>query len=109
MILSATPSTWDYLDTMFSLVALAGFFAYAYKKKLLSAKFWKFWLVIFILWDLTYNLIISYHLGLAQQLGPDHRAATLNEMLFGLVFLIPEYVALYLLGFKSQGIWNKSS
>ncbi|HQS60035.1 MAG: hypothetical protein B7Y56_15980 [Gallionellales bacterium 35-53-114] len=105
--MSALPNIWDYLDLIFSSISLAGVFAYSYKKRLLSARFWKFWLVAFLLWDITYNLIISHYLGLAQQLGPEHGVTTFNEMLFAWLFFIPKYVALYLLGYKSTSLWNK--
>lgn len=107
MILNATPSIWDYLDTIFTIIALAGLFAYIHKKKLLTAKFWKYWLIFCVLWDITYNLIISYYLGLAQQLGPGHGATSFNGVLFNWAFFMPEYFALYLLGYKSESLWNK--
>ncbi|MGZ4851006.1 MAG: hypothetical protein ACXV2C_06475, partial [Candidatus Bathyarchaeia archaeon] len=108
MILGASPAVWDILDLIFSFIALTGVFAYGYKKKLLSAKFWKYWLVAIILWDVIYNVILTNYLGLAQQIDTGNGVSPLVETLSGWILVIPEYIALYLLAFRSNGLWKHS-
>lgn len=106
-ILMAMPSVWDFIDPIFSLIALAGVFAYGYKKKLFSANFWRIWLLVIISWDLTYNILLTDYLGVAQQLRSITEEETFYEELFSWVLIIPEYIALYLLGFKSVALWRQ--
>jgi len=108
MILGTSTAVWDILDLIFSSTALAGVFAYGYKKKFLSAKFWKYWLVAIILWDVIYNVILTSYLGLAQQINTENGVSSLVETLLAWILIIPEYIALYLLVFRSNGLWKHS-
>lgn len=81
---------WDVLDLLISSFALMGFFLYAYKKRFLSARFWKSYFLIYIIWDFTYNFLIL----------PKIEGKFEPFNLVGLVFVIPVYIALYLYAFK---------
>ena len=107
MILTTSPTFWDILDPIVSFVALAGVFAYAYKKKIFSANFWKTWFVVIIIWDLTYNIVLTEYLGVAQDIGSSLEEGTPIDHILSILIIIPEYIALYLLGVKSPDIWNK--
>jgi len=48
---------WDILWLLMISWALVGLYFFSYKKAFLSHSFWKSFFVIYILWDLTFNLI----------------------------------------------------
>jgi hypothetical protein len=83
--------TWGIIDLVMSSGALAGLFLYGYKKKLFAPIFWKTYFVVFIVWDISYNLIIE----------PKSRGEAFETItLLGFLFVIPIYIALYLYAFK---------
>lgn len=108
MIFTGQPAIWDLIDVLISAPALLGFFAYSFRKPLFNQKFWKCWFVIFIVWDVVYNLIITEYLGLAQQYEGSEES-TITEMLIGYIIFLPEYIALYLLAFKADHIWGNKT
>jgi hypothetical protein len=83
--------TWKFVDLAMSSGSLAALFLYAYRKKLFAPLFWKVYFVVFIVWDLSYNLIIE-----PKAKGEAFQATTL----LGFLFIAPIYVALYLYAFK---------
>jgi hypothetical protein len=87
-----------YLDLIVTINGLAGLFAYAYKMKLVSANFWKVCFVLNVMWDLIYNTILQINTS----------ASLVEELVvaLGVALLLPTYVALYLLGFKSVNLWK---
>lgn len=52
--------------------------------------------------------ILTHHLNIAQQLGPEMGESTLSEMMFGFICFLPEYIALYLLSYKSEDLWTQT-
>lgn len=104
-IFTGAPSIWDVFDIIISLAAITGLFAYAYKKKVLTAKFWSITFLVIIAWDLTYNLVLSEYLGVAQNISGSRDASPI-QTLVGLALVMPEYIALYLLAFKSDTLWK---
>ena len=105
-IFMGMPSIWDLLDSFISLVAITGLFSYAYKKRILTPKFWSIVFVTIIAWDFTYNLILTDYLGVAQQIEQDYKSSIATK-LASLALVIPEYIALYLLAFNSDLLWKK--
>ena len=79
------------VDLIISIPSLAGFFLFAYKKILLTAKFWQTYLIIYVFWDCFFNLI----------LGPriDPNFSWVNSFI-GFVLIFPMWIALYLYAFK---------
>ena len=66
-------------------------FLYGYKKKLFVPIFWKAYFLVFIVWDISYNLIIE----------PKSKGEAFEAIaLVGFLFVIPIYIALYLYAFK---------
>jgi hypothetical protein len=100
------PSIWDLLDSIISLVAITGLFSYAYKKRMLAPRFWTVVFITIIAWDFTYNLILTDYLGVAQQIVQDYESSIATKLV-GLALVIPEYIALYLLAFKSDSLWKQ--
>lgn len=90
-----------YLDLPISVIALVGLYGYAFRKRIVHPNFWKVWLVVIVLWDMFYNLVLSgwTHLEL-----PDMAVFFLA---YGI--LLPEYFALYMYGFRSEELWQKTA
>jgi hypothetical protein len=78
-------------DILISFMSLVGLFCFAYKKKWLRASFWKVYFYIFLVWDLSFNLIIGPYMG------SDY---SLISALIGLGISVPLYIGLYLYAFK---------
>ena len=106
ILFTYAPTIWEVIDLIISTVALVGLYLYAYKKKLLNPKFWASWLSLLITWDLIYNLLLSEYLGIAQKFEGSEEG-TITELVISWLFILPEYIALYLLSFKSENLWKK--
>ena len=94
----SAPAIYNYLDIPISLIALIGLYGYAFKKPIGHYNFWKIWLVAVVLWDISFNLVL-----------PGRTVADPLNMAFFLIWsaiILPEYVALYLYGFRSQPLWH---
>jgi hypothetical protein len=98
-----SPVFWDYVDFPISAIAMAGVFCFAYKIKFLSLSFWKVWLFVIISWDLTYNILFTKILGVAQETEKDSSGLLLTIAIWLLVLL--KYAALYFYSHRSSGIW----
>jgi hypothetical protein len=93
---------FDYADIIISLIALLGLFGYSFQRKIYARKLWSTWFIVIIIWDVVHNMFITKLLGLAQnniQFG-------LAEYLLGMLIVLPEYIALYLYGYKSTDLWK---
>lgn len=95
-IFSESAKIQDILDIPVSLVALVGLFGYAYKKKIGKRKFWQFWLLLLITWDILYNFFLKKY--------PDIPAGWLAA---GYLLFLPEYIALYKYSFTQRFQWNQ--
>jgi len=85
---------WDIIAVAVYAVALAGVFAYAWQKEVLSASFWRGFLPVLVVWTVAHEYIlpISPQMAEAMSLGvlPRPLAATLN-----LIIDIPLFLAIY--------------
>jgi len=79
------------LVLIISIPSLVGFFLYAYKKSLFTAKFWRFYFIIYIFWDLYFNLMI---------LPGVESNYSWPETFIGFLLISPMWIALYLYAFK---------
>ncbi len=104
-ILVSSPALVDFIDIPISIVAWLGLFAFAYRKRLAVAKFWQAWFFVIVIWDIVYNGYFHLYLGIGQQID-GVGSVEAREVLFSLILLTPEYVALYLYGYKRTGIWT---
>ncbi len=80
-------SYWDIIDLPVLICAFVGLFSYAYKKKIFNKIFWKSFLPIYIIWDLTYNLVLSP--------GYSEEPTEIIYILIGFIIIVPLYIALY--------------
>ena len=101
LIFTGSPVIWDYIDTIESTFVLVGLSAYAFKKQIGTPQLWKYLLFVFIGWDITYNLVLSSYLGVAQQVTVENASISNIEVLIGWVIIFPAYYAIYKLGFAS--------
>lgn len=90
-IFSETAKIPDFLDIPISLVALVGLFGYAYNKKIGKRRFWQFWLLLLIPWDILYNFFLAKHPDVPKIL-----------VVVGIVLFLPEYIALYRYSFTRR-------
>ncbi len=80
-------SYWEIIDLPVLICALVGLFSYAYKKRIFNKIFWKSFLPIYIIWDLTYNLVLS----------PEYSEEPIETIviLIGLIIALLLYIALF--------------
>jgi hypothetical protein len=95
---------YDMMDLPFSLMALAGLFGYAYRRRIAHPRFWMIYFFVQIGWDLFY--ISSKPFAL-----PDSGSLTeFNiSLFFSCLLVAPFYMGLYNYAFRSTGLWNQSS
>jgi hypothetical protein len=93
---------FDYLDIPVSFISVAGLFGYAYKKRIVHYDFWKIWLIVLIGWDIVYNYFLAGWIKIEE--AP--MSSVLIDNMWGLSIFIPEYIALYLYGFRSKRLWE---
>lgn len=92
----------DVLDTIsyaISALSLVGVFGYAYSKPLLQPRLWQLWLPIALLADIYF---FGYEV-LYPEL--DEPMSAVAVIVFYAIFAVPQYVALYLYGFRSKELW----
>ena len=63
-------------------------------------------LITIIVWDIIYNVLLAEYLDVAQQISQDIET-NLVDIILGYLLIIPEYIALYLLAYKSEALWKK--
>lgn len=85
------------------ILSLAGVFGYAYSRALLHKRFWQVWLPLAVGWDLL-ALIRQYTANPGADLAPLVFVLFIVAILF-----VPEYVALYLYGYRSDALWSARS
>lgn len=106
IIMKVSPGIFDYLDMIISVGALMGFIGYAYEFRIISMTLWKVYFFLAIAWDLFYNILISMVLNLAVHL-PFEEKTTWVGVLVSFAIIIPEYIALFLYGYKSEMLWEE--
>jgi len=92
------------LDFPIALVSLAGLFGYAYQQSIGESLFWKAWLPVVFVWDISTNFLWD---GLFGFHGLDRLEVIAVIAVFYAIFMA-EYVALFLYGFRSEAIWRKA-
>jgi len=71
-------------------------------KKIYEKKLWKIWFAVIILWDLTLNLLLTHTLGVTQS----DCELSFVEHIPAYLIILPEYIALYLYGYRSIDLWE---
>lgn len=85
----------DFLDYLLWAIALLGVWAYSYQKKIFSRQFWKYFLPTIFFWD----VLISHR---EIKSDPGLLESMFLVIIILLLFLIPEYLALYRYAYKSD-------
>lgn len=101
------PEPWEIRDIaelsawVFSLV---GVFGFAYSRVLLRPLVWRAWLPTVIIWDIWVVVIET-------AMVPNESSISLAAMVsvLMLVLILPEYLALYFYGYRSNEIWQKQT
>ena len=92
----------DIVDMLISLVALIGVFGYAYKRKIISEDLWRVWFFVIIGWDIFYNLVLEDFTEFSEFTTIEISIV----IIIMLILIIPEYIALFLYGFRSEALWK---
>jgi hypothetical protein len=105
VIMKASPGIFDYVDMIVSVGALMGFIGFAYEFRIISMSLWKFYFFLVIGWDVFYNIFISMIFDLAVHLPNEEKTSWIGVAV-SFALIVPEYVALFLYGFKSEPLWE---
>jgi hypothetical protein len=72
------------------LIGLVGVYSYTFKKTIFGSEFWRYFFPVLVVWDafITFREFISEF------------KLEGEPYLYALIILIPEYIRLYLYGFK---------
>lgn len=87
----------DYGTWLFSL---AGVFGFAYSKVFLHRRLWRVWLPIIVVWDIGF--LVKQYLQDPVELDPSLLVFT---AVFFVLIVAPQYLALYLYGYRSNALW----
>jgi hypothetical protein len=107
VLMKASPGMWDYLDMAISVGALMGFVGFAFEFRIISMNLWKVYFFLAISWDIFYSFIIVKMLDLAVHL-PNEEKMTWATLAVSFALLIPEYICLYLYGYRSEPLWEET-
>jgi len=81
---------FDFVDVIISLIALLGLFGYSFQRKIYNVRLWRTW------------LLLTHTVGVAQI----QIKLSLVEYMLTMLIILPEYIALFLYGYKSPNFWK---
>jgi len=93
--------TLHYVDLPISIIALVGLYGFAFQVKLVNIWIWRVWLGIVVAWDMYYNFYDAI------SSAPEFSPLIIGGIVVAIGIIIPEYIALFLYGFRSHSIWDK--
>lgn len=93
---------FELIDIIFWITALIGVYCYSYQKVMLSLIFWRCLLPLVILWDVFFYV----YAPIDEPLEYDAELIVISVVAF-IVLVLPEYIALYILGYRSKGLWDE--
>lgn len=85
--------SWEYADFIITCIAFFGFTSFAFGVRVLNPLFWKCWLLVAVIWDFCYNMFVP-------SIVPGITNPALSYLML-LSMISPEYLGLYLYGFKN--------
>ena len=101
---SETPELSDVVDYGTWLFSLIGVFGFAYSKIIMNKRLWQVWLPIVVLWDV--GVLAKQYVYEPVEMEPWFLA--LLAVIAG-VLILPEYLALYFYGYRSNPLWASKS
>jgi len=88
---------YEFIDILISLVGIIGLFGFVFSHPILFQTFWKLVFIIFLFWDIIISMLYFDEIF--------NESGFLLKIFF-FILIVPEYVALYLYGYKSKEIWD---
>jgi len=82
-------------------LSLIGVFGFAYSRVILSQRLWQIWLPIVVVWDI-FILLRQFSKG---QLELEVVTFVFIAVI-SVIVIIPEYIALYWYGYRSETLWQ---
>ena len=104
-IRSESPTVFDGLDVPMAATALVGVFGFVSRMRILSPVFWRVFMPALRAWDITYNFVLAGYLDFAMR-SVEPVEGFPWDLVAGVTFLAPMYVALFLYGYRSKPIWS---
>jgi hypothetical protein len=95
-----TPAPSDIVDYGTWLFGLIGVFGFAYSKVIMSKRLWQVWLPIIVAWDV--GVLTKQYVYEPVEMDP--WLMVFVAVIAG-VLVLPEYLALYLYGYRSGSLW----
>ena len=92
---SGQSDAFDYFDYLMWLIGLVGIYGYTFKKTIFGSGFWRYFLPVLVVWDafITFREFIS-------EFKLEGEPYLYLLIILYIIILIPEYIGLYLYGFK---------
>ena len=90
----------DVLEYGIWFFSLIGVFGFAYSKIIVSKRLWQVWLPIVVLWDV--GLSVKQYLYDSVEIESWFLALMI---VIGGILVLPEYLALYFYGYRSNPLW----
>ena len=96
---------FEFVDTIFSIIFLLGFWGMAWQKKIWEMSIWKTFFICFIFWNVIYTYFITMPIfyNVPQNFLPQWLIASINLFIFA-----PGILALYFYSFKNTKLWEKT-
>jgi hypothetical protein len=98
------PISDNYAGLAFSIIEIFGLMGFIAQRRLVAATFWKIFLWACLCWDIYGSLTaFDWYRGWNPKIF-----IMIPALLSPLIFYLPLYRALYLYGYRSTGIWERS-
>lgn len=91
----------DYVDVVIYTVVLAGLFGYVLQRRIARQNFWKIFFPLMAIWD----GFSSFYLGLFDLSDAGGWVEYALTVGLTLLFMVPQYIAIYRYGYKAQPPW----
>lgn len=98
------PTPSDLVDYGTWLFSLIGVFGYAYSIGIIRKPLWQAWLPIVVLWDIGSMAYQQMHDPIEMEPW-----FIVIIALIAAIMLLPEYLALYLYGYRSNSLWTSKT
>ena len=98
------PRIWEFVDLVFSIIAVVGLFGLSWERKIFTRLFWRIFLIVCISWGIFYSYLLP-------DIPINYTVPVSEEFLFidsvlTWVLTILVFVAIFLYGFKRNYLWE---